>query len=48
MNEKIDLLECEVEGLDCVSLGDATEETKQIAPAQMAPDSQYVMGWWTR
>jgi len=48
MNEKIDLLECEVEGLDCVSLGDATEETKQIAPAQVVPDSLYGWGWASR
>lgn len=48
MNEKIDLAEREVEGLDCVNLGDATEETKQVAPAQITPDSTYVMGWPTR
>jgi hypothetical protein len=48
MNEKVDQVEREVEGLDCVNLGDATEETKQIAPAHITPDSTYVMGWPTR
>ena len=48
MNEKVDLVEREVEGLDCVNLGDATEETKQIAPANIAPDNPSVMGWWAR
>jgi hypothetical protein len=46
MNEKIDLVE--LEGLDCVNLGDAAEETKQIAPAQIAPDSTYGWGWSSR
>lgn len=48
MNDKVDLAEREVEGLDCVNLGDATEETKQVAPAHITPDSTYVMGWPTK
>jgi hypothetical protein len=48
MNEKVDLVESEVEGLSFVDLGDAAEETKQVAPAQFVPDSTYVMGWPTR
>jgi len=44
MNEKIDF----VEGLDFVDLGNATEETKQIAPAVASPDSTYGWGWPAR
>lgn len=48
MNEKVDLVEREVEGLDCVNLGDATEETKQVAPSTITPDSTYGWGWTSR
>lgn len=48
MNEKVDLVEREVEGVNFVDLGDAAEETKQVAPAQLVPDSTYVMGYPTR
>jgi hypothetical protein len=48
MNDKVDQVEREVEGLSFVDLGDASEETKQVAPANVAPDSTYFMGWPTR
>ena len=48
MNEKVDLVEREVEGMSFVDLGDAAEETKQIAPATLAPDSTFVWGYPTR
>jgi hypothetical protein len=48
MNEKVDLAEREVEGVSFVDLGDAAEETKQVAPSTQAPDSTYGMGIWTR
>lgn len=48
MNEKVDLVEREVEGVNFVDLGDAAEETKQIAPANVSPDSTYMWGWPTR
>jgi hypothetical protein len=44
MNEKVDLIAREVEGLDFVDLGDAAEETRQTAPAPMYFDSIYGMG----
>jgi hypothetical protein len=47
MNEKVDLVEREVEG-GFVDLGDAAEETKQIAPALHSPDSIYGWGYPTR
>jgi hypothetical protein len=31
-----------------VDLGDAAEETKQIAPAAISPDSTFVWGYPTR
>jgi hypothetical protein len=43
MNDKVDLVELEVEQMSLVDLGDATVETKQIAPAFHSPDSHY--GW---
>jgi hypothetical protein len=48
MNKKVDLVEREVEGVSFVDLGDAAEETKQVAPSNQAPDSQYGMGVYTR
>ena len=48
MNEKVDLVEHELEGLNFVDLGDAAEETKQVAPSTLYPDSTYVMGWASR
>lgn len=48
MNDKVEQVEREVEGLSFVDLGDASEETKQVAPANVAPDNPFVMGWWTR
>lgn len=47
MNEKVDLVELDVEGLGFVDFGDATQETKQIAPSTQAPDSTYGMGIFT-
>jgi len=46
MNDKVDVVE--FEGLDFVDLGNAADETKQIAPAAASPDSTYVWGWPTR
>lgn len=46
MNENVYL--AEVDGLDFVSLGDATEETKQVAPSTVAPDSTFGWGWPAR
>ena len=48
MNEKVDLVEREVEGTSFVDLGDAAEETKQVAPSSVVPDSTYVWGWASR
>lgn len=48
MNEKVDLVEREVERLNFVDLGDAAEETKQVAPATIAPDSTFSWGWSSR
>jgi hypothetical protein len=48
MNEKVDLVESEVEGVNFVDLGDAAEETKQIAPSTIVPDSTYGWGWSSR
>lgn len=45
MNEKIDLLEVEIEEVKLVDLGDAAVETRQISPIGSNPDSQYVLGW---
>lgn len=47
MNEKVNLVEREVERMSFVDLGDAAAETKQIAPSNQAPDSHYGMGIWT-
>ena len=48
MNEKVDLVEREEEGMSFVDLGDAAVETKQVAPAQVAPDSTFSWGWTSR
>ena len=48
MNKQVDVVEREIEGLDCVGLGDAAEETRQVAPADFVPDSSFVWGWPTR
>lgn len=48
MNDKVELVERELEGLDFVDLGDAAEETKQVAPHTVYPDSTYVWGWASR
>jgi hypothetical protein len=48
MNDKVELVERELEGLDFVDLGDAAEETKQVAPSTVYPDSTYVWGWASR
>lgn len=48
MSEKVDLVEREVEGTSFVDLGDAAEETKQIAPATFVPDALYGWGWSSR
>ena len=48
MNEKVDLVEREVEGINFVDLGDAAEETKQIAPAPYSPDAAFGWGYATR
>ena len=48
MKEKVDLAVREVEGVSFVDLGDAAEETKQIAPATVSPDSTFVWGYPTR
>jgi hypothetical protein len=45
MNEKVDLAEREVEGVSFVDLGDAAEETKQVNPTPVNPDSTYGFGW---
>jgi hypothetical protein len=45
MNEKVDLVEREVEGMSFVDLGDAAEETKQINQTPIYPDSIYGVGW---
>jgi hypothetical protein len=45
MNEKVDLVEREVEGMSFVDLGDAAEETKQQNPTPVYPDSVYGSGW---
>jgi hypothetical protein len=46
MNEQIDL--AEVEKLDLMDLGDAAEETKQLAPYPLYRDSVYGYGEWAR
>lgn len=43
MNKKVDLVKREVEGVEFVDLGDAAEETRQTAPANISPDYPY--GW---
>ena len=48
MNEKVDLVEREVERMSFVDLGDAAEETKQIAPAPYSPDTAFGWGYPTR
>ena len=45
MNDKVDLVEREEEGMGFVDLGDAAEETKQQNPNPLYPDSVYVWGW---
>ena len=47
MNEKVDLVEREVERMSFVDLGDAAVETKQVAPSNQVPDSIYGMGIFT-
>lgn len=48
MKDKVEQVSRELEGLDFVDLGDAAEETKQIAPSTVYPDSTYVWGWASR
>jgi hypothetical protein len=48
MNEKVDLVELEVEGMSFVDLGDATEETRQTAPAPYSPDYIFTWGYASR
>ena len=48
MNDKIDLVELEVEGLIFVDLGDATDETKQTSPAPWSPDHIFTWGYASR
>jgi len=48
MNEQIDVAMVELEGLDIVELGDAAEETKQLAPVPAYLDNIYGYGEWTR
>ena len=48
MNEQVDLVEREVEGMSFVDLGDAAEETKQLAPSTERPDSVYVWGLYSK
>jgi hypothetical protein len=43
MSKKVDLMESELEGMEIVDLGDASEETKQFAPVIEVPDSLF--GW---
>lgn len=48
MNDKVEQVEREVEGLSFVDLGDAAEETKQTAPAPFSPDYIFTWGYPSR
>lgn len=46
MNDKVDLLKVELEGLDLVDFGNAAEETRQQSPIPFTYDSLFGMGEW--